>query len=51
MDRGAWLATIHGIVESEMPEATWCTHLHAHSVLNLCITISFCSFLGGGDLL
>ena len=26
MDRGAWQATVHGVAESDMTEATACTH-------------------------
>ena len=28
MDRGDWQATVHGVAESDMTEATYLTHMH-----------------------
>ena len=28
MDRGDWQATVHGVTESDMTEATYLTHMH-----------------------
>ena len=38
MDRGAWQATVHGVVKSQMQLST---HMHTHSnVLSMTITLS-----------
>ena len=40
MDRGAWQATVHGIIESDMTEYTH-THTHIyHSALKILYTAS-----------
>ena len=31
MDRGAWRATVHGVPELDMTEATQCAHAHTHT--------------------
>ena len=40
MDREAWQATVHGVAEPEMTEATW----HARGVQCVCIVACFVLF-------
>ena len=44
MDRGGWLATVHGITESDMTERQMSDRYYNHNFILLCIT-AFTLFL------